>query len=115
MTYCSHCGNNLADEAYFCPNCGTKTQKGIQNNVKYPSDHLRDTFSQAGQEMEKAFTLAAAELHKAFQNVREDFKNNQNQTTTQQETTQKVTCKNCGATNEPDAIFCRNCGTKLAT
>jgi ribosomal protein L40E len=115
MTFCSHCGTQLSDENYFCPKCGTKTQKGVQDNIKYPTDQLRDAFTQAGREMEKAFTIAATELHKAFQNVREDFKNNPEQTTTQQATVSKVNCINCGAINEPDAVFCRNCGTKLAT
>ena len=116
MTFCSHCGTQLSDETYFCPKCGTKTQKGAQDNIKYPTDQLRDAFSQAGREMEKAFTLAASELHKAFQNVKEDFKTDSTQTTTQQTTAApKVTCTKCGAANEPDAIFCRNCGNKLTT
>ena len=117
MTFCPHCGKPISDEAYFCPNCGTKTQKGLKDNVKYPTDQLHDAFNQAGAEIEKAFTIAAYEMGKAFQNVKEEFKNNQKgKTQTQQQTPPStVTCKNCGAANEPDAIFCRNCGTKLAT
>ena len=27
MKYCSHCGNQLVDEAYVCPNCGCRVQR----------------------------------------------------------------------------------------
>ena len=28
MKYCSHCGKEVADEAFVCPNCGCKTGGG---------------------------------------------------------------------------------------
>jgi uncharacterized membrane protein YvbJ len=114
MTYCSHCGAQIADEAFFCPNCGTKTQKGVKENVRYPSDELREVFTMAGAEIERAFNIAAKEMHNAFQNVREDFRNSkQDQNTKSRTSTATVTCKNCGAANETGAVFCRNCGNKI--
>jgi len=112
MTFCSHCGKQLPEEASFCPNCGTKTPKGVKENAKYPTDDIKEAFSQAGLEIEKAFHIAAREMQKAFQEIKEDFHSNPSQT--QQSTPQSVTCKNCGTANEQEAIFCRNCGNKLA-
>lgn len=111
MTFCSHCGKSVSDEAYFCPNCGTKTQKGVKDNVKYPTDELREAFNQAGAEIEKAFTIAAHEMSKAFQSIKEEF---QNSPQNQQPPPASVKCSNCGAANPPDAVFCRNCGNKIA-
>jgi uncharacterized membrane protein YvbJ len=116
MTFCSHCGTKLSDEANFCPNCGTKTLKGEKENAKYPTDELREAFSQAGEEIEKAFHSAAKEMHKAFQDIKEDYKNRskQNQTSYENVAPSAVTCTNCGTANNSDAIFCRNCGNKMA-
>jgi uncharacterized membrane protein YvbJ len=109
LVYCSHCGTKIDDEAYFCPKCGTKTQTGKQANASYPADELRDAFYQIGNEMEKAFTLAAREMHSAFKKVSEDVK--QKPPT---ETSGMVTCPNCGTKNPPDSVFCHNCGKKIA-
>lgn len=113
MTFCSHCGKQLSDEALFCPNCGTKTPKGVKENAKYPTDDFKEAFNQAGLEIEKAFHVAAREMHKAFQEIKEDFRGSSSQT--QQSEPQPVNCKTCGTANEKDAIYCRNCGNKLAT
>lgn len=32
MKYCSHCGNQLADEAVICPQCGCAANAGFQPN-----------------------------------------------------------------------------------
>ncbi|MCX6644569.1 MAG: zinc ribbon domain-containing protein, partial [Candidatus Bathyarchaeota archaeon] len=61
MVYCSNCGEKIADDANFCPKCGTKTDKGKTANAAYPSDELRDAFYKVGIELERAFTIAARE------------------------------------------------------
>ena len=48
--------------------------KGKEANAVYPADELRDAFYQIGNEMEKAFTLAAREMHSAFKKVSQDVK-----------------------------------------
>ena len=57
---CSNCGEKIADDANFCPKCGTKTAKGRAANAVYPSDELREAFYSVGTELEKAFNIAAA-------------------------------------------------------
>ena len=33
MKYCSHCGKEVDDNAYVCPNCGCKVQKDTDGNL----------------------------------------------------------------------------------
>ena len=40
--------------------------KGMEANVKYPSDEMREAFTRMGVELEKAFSTAAVEIHAAF-------------------------------------------------
>jgi uncharacterized membrane protein YvbJ len=107
LVYCSNCGEKLAEDAYFCSKCGTKTPVGKAAKASYPADELRDTFYNVGLELEKAFTLAAKETHAAFKRATENV---------QQKTAAQglVSCPKCKAKNPMDAIFCSNCGTKLA-
>jgi len=106
MVYCSNCGGKIPEDAYFCPKCGTKTMKGVEANVKYPSDEMREAFTRMGVELEKAFSTAAVEIHAAFKKAAA----NMNPKPAGQEA---VVCLNCSAKNQAGAIFCRNCGTKL--
>ena len=38
MKYCSHCGNQLADEAVICPQCGCAAGGSVQNKSESNSD-----------------------------------------------------------------------------
>jgi DNA-directed RNA polymerase subunit RPC12/RpoP len=111
MVYCSNCGAQIGDDVYFCPKCGTKTPVGKAAKVAYPSEELRDAFYQVGIELEKAFTLAAEEMHSAFKRVAEDRK----EKTANAPTQDTIVCPKCGTKNLSDSIFCNNCGTKIAT
>lgn len=115
MVYCSNCGSKIDDDAYFCPKCGTKTQAGKAAKATYPVDELRDTFYQVGIELEKAFNIAAKETRAAFKKVSEEFekKPDSNQRAAPSEST--VNCPKCGAKNPSGAIFCSNCGARLAS
>ena len=112
MVYCSNCGAKIDDETFFCPKCGTKTLKGKEANVSYPSDEIRDAFYRVGIELEKAFTIAARETHAAIKRATEDKQQKPASATTAQEGT--VSCPKCGTKNFSDSIFCNNCGTKIA-
>jgi len=76
LVYCSNCGSQIADDAYFCSKCGTKTEKGKAAKAVYPSDQLRDAFNQVGIELEKAFNIAARETNSAIQKAIENWQQN---------------------------------------
>jgi len=107
LVYCSNCGEKIADDAYFCPKCGTKTDKGKAAKAVYPTDELRDAFYQVGIELERAFNIAAHETHSAIKRARP----NMQQKTAQPEL---VVCPKCATKNPNGSIFCHNCGTRLA-
>jgi predicted amidophosphoribosyltransferase len=108
LVYCSNCGEKIADDAYFCPKCGTKTDKGKAAKAVYPADELRDAFYQVGIELEKAFATAARETHSAIHKARENWQQKPPQE-------QTVTCSQCSTKNPTGSVFCHNCGTKLVT
>ena len=111
MVYCSKCGAQITDDANFCAKCGTKTPLGRSAKADYPSDELRDSFYQVGQELEKAFIIAAKETHEAFKKVSENIQ----QKTQANQKEQGVLCANCGAKNISSAIFCNSCGKRLVS
>ncbi len=107
MVYCSNCGTQIADDAYFCSKCGTKTDKGNAAKAIYPPDELRDVFYQVGIELEKAFNTAARETHAAIKQAKENWQQKPPQP-------QTVTCSKCTNKNPNSAVYCYSCGTKLA-
>jgi ribosomal protein L40E len=115
MVYCSHCGALLAEDAYFCPKCGTKTPLGKTSKVSYPSDELQDAFYRVGTELERAFTIAAHETHAALKKASDSIQQKSASTQSTQSTQEgTVTCPNCGAKNVAGAVFCSNCGKRIA-
>ena len=106
MVYCSKCGTQIADDAYFCPKCGTKTIAGKAAKAAYPADELRDAFYNVGIELERAFNIAARETHSAIQRARENWQQKPAQP-------QTVACPKCGTKNAAGSIFCCSCGTRL--
>jgi len=108
MVYCSNCGTQIADDSYFCPKCGKKTQAGKAAKVNYPSDELQDAFYQVGIELERAFNMAARETHQAIKNARSNWQ--QNHKPSQEQT---ITCSKCGTKNPTGSIFCISCGARL--
>jgi len=108
LVYCSNCGVQIADDAYFCSKCGTKTDKGKAARAVYPADELRDAFYQVGMELEKAFNIAARETHSAIQKARENWQGKP----VQQQT---VSCTKCSTKSPTGSIFCHSCGTRLVS
>jgi uncharacterized membrane protein YvbJ len=106
MVYCSNCGSQLAEDAYFCPKCGTRTDRGKAAKAAYPADELRDAFYQAGAEIERAFTIAAKETRKAILKARDNL---------QQKTAspEPIVCPKCSIRNSSGSIFCHNCGIRI--
>jgi hypothetical protein len=105
----------LAEDANFCPKCGTKTPLGKSAKVTYPTDELQDAFYRVGTELERAFTIAAHETHAALKKASENIQQRSTSTQSSQATAEgTVVCPNCGTKNIAGAIFCHNCGKKLA-
>jgi ribosomal protein L40E len=105
LSYCTRCGEKIADEAYFCSKCGTKTPKGKAANAVYPTDQLTDAFYSVGLELEKAFSTAARETHAAIQRAKEDLR---------PKSVQTVTCQKCTSKNASGAVYCNSCGARIA-
>jgi len=113
MVYCSHCGAQIAEDANFCPKCGTKTPVGKSAKIAYPSDELQDVFYRVGTELERAFTVAAHETHAALKRASDNIQQktpSQPSQTVQEDT---LVCPHCGAKNVSGAIFCNNCGKRI--
>ncbi len=107
MAHCTNCGEKLPENAYFCPNCGTKTVLGAEKKAQTPADEFRDAFLQAGVELERALSIAARETHKAFKKATSDIQKSAKK--------EPLVCPNCKTKNPPNSVFCSNCGTKLQT
>ena len=107
MVFCSKCGKELPDDAYFCSRCGVRTTKGVELGIPipFPSEELRDAFNRMGSELERAFSTAAKEMQRAFNTARESFR--------EPFKGGRVICKSCGGSNLGDANFCSKCGRKL--
>ncbi|MDH5449076.1 MAG: zinc-ribbon domain-containing protein [Candidatus Bathyarchaeota archaeon] len=105
MVFCSNCGEELTENAYFCPKCGMRTKKGVEAGISTPWEDLRNTFSKMGEEIEKAFSIAGKEMEKAFKTARDKVK--------EATSREPFVCPHCGEKNVAGAIFCYKCGKKL--
>ena len=110
--FCSNCRQEVSEDVNFCPRCGVKTIKGIEENVSVPrqrnwEEELESAVEKIGEEMEKAFSIAGRELEQAFRRTKEKMRK-----TTEKES---VVCINCGEQNRKDTNFCYKCGTKVNT
>lgn len=103
--FCSSCGKELPEKAYFCPRCGVRTKKGVEAGISTPWEDLKDAFTKMGEEMEKAFTIAGKEMEKAFKMARGKIK--------EATSREPVTCPHCGEKNLASAKFCYGCGKRL--
>lgn len=105
MGYCSKCGNKLSDEDYFCNKCGARTAKGVEAGASAPVDDLKETLSKMGVEMERAFSVAAKEIHEAFKTAGENVRRST--------VKEPNVCSQCGEKNASDSKYCYKCGEKL--
>ena len=97
MVFCSRCGEELVETAYFCLKCGVRTSKGVEACVPYPWNLEK--------EVEKALSTAAQEVEKAFNTVRESIGKSIRR--------EPAACPNCGEENQYDSKFCYKCGKEL--
>jgi uncharacterized membrane protein YvbJ len=105
MAYCRNCGEKLPKNAYFCPNCGTKTTLETETNTPKPSDEMQQAFTKMSVEIEKAFTIATKEIQAAFQTARESVQQSMRK--------ENVVCGNCSEINPGGSVYCYKCGQKI--
>jgi uncharacterized membrane protein YvbJ len=105
MVFCSKCGEEVPENAYFCSKCGARTNKAAEAGISTPRQDLKDAFTRTGEEIEKAFSIAATEIKKAFKTAREEIREALGR--------EPVGCPHCGEKNFADARFCYKCGKKL--
>ena len=55
MKYCSHCGNQLLDEAVMCPKCGCMVEQ--TKGVKYAANHGSESNSSTLKTVAKVFMI----------------------------------------------------------
>ncbi len=101
MVFCSKCGKELAEDAYYCSKCGIRTDIGKAAGVRTPSEEIKEAFLVAGKEMEKAFSQVAKEVDQAFEKIKDV------------RSPKLRDCSKCGEKNIPDAYYCPKCGNKL--
>ena len=103
MVFCSKCGKELPENAYFCAMCGVKTAKGVEANVPMP---YGDMFVEMGKQVEKAFLAASDEMKRALDKTRDEIRRAISR--------EPVVCPSCGESNAVRDRFCRKCGKKLS-
>jgi len=104
MMYCYKCGEKLPEEAYFCPKCGVKIEEKVAG-VSDSREELKDKFTQMGIEIEKALSIAAKEIEKAFRNVGDNLREGTNK--------EIKICPHCGERNLEKAYYCYKCGGEI--
>ena len=109
IVFCSNCGEAILEDVNFCPKCGVRSMKGVEEKVPIPrqrnwEEEFESAVETIGEEMEKAFSIAGSELKKALNRTKEKLR-----------TTEKkgVVCTKCGEPNQNDTNYCYKCGTKL--
>ncbi len=104
MVYCHNCGEQLQEDAVYCPKCGTRTATS-QANMGSASDEMRDSFTRMSQELERAFVIASKELQNAFRTARDNIQKNVYR--------EPITCPHCGEKNPFSSAYCTKCGKNL--
>lgn len=115
MPICRSCGKELSEDANFCPNCGLRTEKGENDNVRTPVDR--------GPNWEKELELAVKKGSKILEEAVETAKKGLVQVSEEvkseldkiKETRTKthVYCSKCGSRNPSDSEYCIKCGAKI--
>jgi predicted amidophosphoribosyltransferase len=117
MVYCSACGKEIDAEANFCPKCGVRTEKGVQEKVTIPwaSDpYWRQELDVALKKASKAvddgvkivqdtFKEVVGEVDKGVKSARENVKDR----------TGPVFCRVCGQENNKFSRYCTKCGKEI--
>jgi len=102
--FCSSCGKELPEGAYFCPKCGVRIMKEVEAGG--PWDEVEEAFERVGEKLEKAFERVGGEIERAFEGVGEEVEE-------AKAGEELVVCPECREENVAGAKFCYKCGGKL--
>ena len=108
--FCTKCGEELSEGAYFCPKCGLRTRKGGEEGVPTPRDgmfaEVGEGLQELGDELNKVFLAAAKEVEKALETARQEIRKAASR--------EPIVCSSCGQRNVASARFCNKCGKELS-
>jgi hypothetical protein len=72
------CGRALLGEINFCPKCGSRTRKAIEEGINIPREELKEGLAAIGVEIEDVLSEAGREIQRAFGEEREGIKKPRN-------------------------------------
>jgi ribosomal protein L40E len=117
MSICRSCEKELVEDANFCSNCGLRTEKGENDNVRTPVDRrqlwekdLDLAIKNASKLLEEAVETAKKGLKQVSEEVRTEL-DKAKETRTKKKT--PVYCPKCGSKNPSDSDYCIKCGAKI--
>ena len=117
MVKCRGCGDEVSEQANFCPKCGLRTEKGERENVKTPVStrpgwerDIETALSNASRLMEEAFSAAKKGLQQAADEIGVEIERARNRGA---EVAAPTYCPKCGKKNLSDSRYCTACGKEL--
>jgi len=115
MPTCISCEKELTEDANFCPNCGLRTEKGENDNVRTPVDRGPNWEKELELAVKKATKMleeAVETAKKGLVQVSEEVKNELEKVKETRKKSQ-VYCPKCGSKNTHDSDYCIKCGAKI--
>ena len=117
MPMCRSCGKEIAEDSNFCPNCGLRTEKGENDNVRTPIDRRADwerDIELALQNASKLLEEAVETAKKGLKQVSEEVKSELDKAKeARPRKSTPVYCPKCGSKNPSDSDYCIKCGSKI--
>lgn len=115
---CSNCGVELADDALFCHECGTKVEvvEVVEESAEKVVEKVAEETHVEEASTETADNKASAEINNKAE-VSETQTESKNTESENAETDNKnmdyIFCPECGTKNEKGAMFCASCGKRF--
>lgn len=117
MVKCRGCGDEISENAYFCPRCGLRTEAGEEAGVKTPIStrpgwerDVEKALSNAAKLMDDAFEAAKKGLQRVADEMEMEVEKARNW---EPKRSAPVYCPNCGGKNPSDSQYCTACGKEI--